>query len=127
MTTQPLDGSPTARPTHLLIHRFVPGTGPQEGTEELAEEMRAWEALDTELRQAGRLLDGYALDEHTVRFGAGTDDTAEAADPQEPQGRSIVFAVHVIAADDEADAHGIAERMPHLEYGSTEVRPLMAG
>ncbi|GAA1172076.1 YciI family protein [Nesterenkonia xinjiangensis] len=113
--------------THLLIHRFVPGTGPQEGTEELHEEMQAWEALDTELRRSGHLVAGYALGEQTVRLGAGTDDVAEAPDPQKPQGRSIVFAVHVIAAADEAEAHAIAERMPHLEYGSTEVRPMMQG
>ncbi|GAB3187900.1 YciI family protein [Nesterenkonia suensis] len=110
--------------THLLIHRFIPGTGPQDGTEELAEEMRAWEVLDTDLRGSGHLLDGVALHEHTVRLGVGADDAAEAQDPQD---RSIIFAVHVIAAADDAEAHAIAERMPHLEYGSTEIRPVMRG
>lgn len=113
-------------PTHLLIHRYVPGTGPQEGTPELEDEMRAWDALDTELREHGHLVAGYALQEHTVRLGAGTDEVAETSDAEDPGGRSIIFAVHAVAAADEAEAHGIAERMPHLEYGSTEVRPLMA-
>ena len=114
-------------PTHLLIHRYVPGTGPQEDTDELAEEMGVWETVDAALREAGQLIAGYALDERTVRLGVGTDSISEAADPQDTEGSSIIFAVHVIAADDEAQAHEIAERMPHLEYGSTEIRPLMAG
>ncbi|OSM43529.1 YciI family protein [Nesterenkonia sp. PF2B19] len=111
--------------THLLIHRFVPDTGPQEGTTELDDEMSAWEALDTELREAGQLVAAYALQEQTVRFGAGTDEVSETTDAEAPEGRSIVFAVHAVAAADDAEAHAIAEKMPHLEYGSTEVRPLM--
>ncbi|GAA3280101.1 YciI family protein [Nesterenkonia halobia] len=115
------------RPTHLLIHRFVPGTGPAEDGDEQREEMRAWQDLDAELRAEGTLVAGWALDESTVHLGAMSEHDADAADAETAEDRSIIFAVHAVAAEDEAAAHAVAERMPHLHYGSTEVRPVMEG
>lgn len=103
---------PTA--THLLIHRFVPGTGPAEGTPELDAEMHRWEQLDAELRESGILVGAYALDAPTAVLGTRL--------PAE----ETVFAVHAITARSDAEAGQLAARMPHLDYGSVEVRPLMA-
>ncbi|MGO1548415.1 MAG: hypothetical protein ACTHWO_01205 [Nesterenkonia sp.] len=100
--------------THALIHRYIPGTGPQEGTAELEAEMRVWAELDREFRQTGVLLGSYALQDASVAFGQRFGQHEE-----------IVFAVHVLAVGSQREAEEIAERMPHLSYGSTEVRPLM--
>jgi|SRR5690625_2049990 len=108
MSTTPLTA------THLLIHRYIPGTGPQEGTAELAAEMKVWEELDREFRQSGELLGSYALQDASAAFG-------QRFGPHE----EIVFAVHALAVGSQAEAEEIAARMPHLSYGSTEVRPLM--
>ncbi|GAA4829130.1 YciI family protein [Garicola koreensis] len=100
--------------THLLIHRYVPGTGPQEGTAELDAEMQIWVELDREYRESGVLLGSYALQNAAVAFGQRFG-----------QHEDIVFAVHALAVASQREAERIAERMPHLGYGSTEVRPLM--
>ncbi|WP_010523712.1 YciI family protein [Nesterenkonia sp. F] len=114
-----------ARPTHLLIHRFVPGTGPAEDSDEHGEEMRAWQDLDAELHADGTLVEGWALTESTVHLGALAEHDADAADAETAEDRSIIFAVHAVAVEDEAAAHAVAERMPHLQHGSTEIRPIM--
>lgn len=101
-------------PTHILIHRYVPGTGPQEGTAEMDAEMKIWAELDRELRSTGTLVGAYALHDTTTTLGE-----------QFPEHEEIVFAIHAVAAGSHAEAEEIAGRMPHLGYGSTEVRPLM--
>lgn len=104
-----------AAPTHLLVHRYTPGTGPQEGTAELEAEMKVWAQIDAELRQAGHLVEGWALNQATAVLGS----TAAESGSQE------VFAVHAIAVDSDDAAEQLAARMPHLPYGSTSVHPLM--
>lgn len=101
-------------PTHLLIHRYIPGTGPQEGTAELEAEMRVWAELDREFRHNGVLLGSYALQDASTEFGQ-----------RFAQHEEVVFAVHAVVAESRTAAEEIASRMPHLDYGSTEVRPLM--
>lgn len=100
--------------THLLIHRYIPGTGPQEGTAELEAEMRVWQQIDQDLRRAGVLVSAYAVADSSHTLGQSLS-----------QRDDMVFAVHAVVADSQAAAEQVAERMPHLGYGSTEVRPLM--
>ncbi|NLS08503.1 hypothetical protein HGQ17_00470 [Nesterenkonia sp. MY13] len=102
-------------PTHVLIHRYTPGTGPQEGTAELDAEMRIWAQIDKELREAGQLVEGWALNEATAALGVTEAHT----------GSQVVFAVHAIAVGSDAEARQLAARMPHLAYGSTTVHPRM--
>ncbi|RLV55690.1 hypothetical protein D9V41_09495 [Aeromicrobium phragmitis] len=102
-------------PTHVLLHRYTPGSGPAEGTAEHDAEMRQWAQVDEDLLTKGALVAGFALDGPGKQLGA----------TQTP-GDDMVFAVHVIAAASDAEAEQIASRMPHVGYGSVEVRPLMA-
>lgn len=102
-------------PTHLLIHHYTPGTGPQEGTPELESEMAIWAEIDTELRRSGQLIEGWAL--HPAHLQLGQTD--------EDSGTQVTFAVHALAADDDGAAQAIAQRMPHLSYGSTTIHRLM--
>ena len=101
-------------PTHLLIHCYTPGTAPQEGTPELESEMETWAQIDAELRRSGQLIEGWALHPSHLRLGHTEEDS----------GTQVTFAVHALAADDDA-AQAIAQRMPHLSYGSTSVHRLM--
>lgn len=101
-----------ATPTHALVHRYTPGTGPQEGTAELDAEMKIWAQIDAELRASGQLVEAWALNSATAVLG---DDA----------GSQVVFAVHGIAVESDEAAQQIAARMPHLGYGSTTVHPLM--
>lgn len=102
-------------PTHLLIHCYTPGTGPQEGTPELESEMETWAQIDAELRRSGQLVEGWALHPPHLQLGQKEEDS----------GTQVAFAVHALAADDDGAAQAIAQRMPHLSYGSTTVHRLM--
>ncbi len=107
--------STTSTPSHILIHRYLPGTGPQEGSTELEAEMGVWERVDKELRRTGQLVSGWALSSPSTTVGT----------PAELPSSETIFAVHALAVASDAEAESIAARMPHLEYGSTEIRKLM--
>ncbi|WP_293694999.1 YciI family protein [uncultured Agrococcus sp.] len=104
--------------THLLIHRYVPGAGPQPGTPEHDDEMRRWGELDARLRNEGVIAGSFALQSR------GEVITESAASPWREDGE-VVFAAHAITAADDAAATAIARDMPTAEYGTVEVRPLM--
>lgn len=105
-----------ATPTHVLVHRYTPGTGPQEGTPELDAEMKVWAQIDADLRQAGQLVEGWALSTAAATLG-NTDSESST---------QVTFAVHAIAVDSDEEAEQVAARMPHLSYGSTAVHPRMS-
>lgn len=102
-------------PSHILIHRHTPGTGPQEGTPELDAEMKTWEKIDSDLRAAGQLVEGWALNSATHTIGV----------IEEQSSSQVSFAVHALVVEDDDAAERIAHRMPHLNYGSTAIHPLM--
>ena len=108
-----------AAATHLLIHRYRPGTGPQEGTSAHDAEMAQWEEVDRQLRADGVLVGAHALRDSGTLLGPGAQrvELNSAAE--------IVFAVHVIAVAGDAEAERIAATLPTLGYGTVEVRPLM--
>ncbi|ROR72519.1 YciI family protein [Bogoriella caseilytica] len=110
--------------THLLIHRYRPGTGPQPGSAEHEEEMRQWAAVDAELRSSGVLVGGYAIADRGVLVGAAVGPDGERA---WAPGEEILFAVHAIAVESDEAAVALARNMPTAEYGSIEVRPAMDG
>ncbi|MGI6878888.1 YciI family protein [Microbacterium sp. gxy059] len=101
--------------THLLLHRYRPGDGPQEGTPEHDAEMRSWAEIDERLRGEGIIAAAFALD--TARALVG---------PVALPGDEILFAVHAIRAADDAHAERIARSMPTADYGVVEVRPIMS-
>lgn len=105
--------------THLLIHRYRPGTGPAEGTGEHDDEMRRWSQIDAELRSTGTLVEAYALQDAGARV-VGPDGTGSLNTTEE-----IVFAIHAVAVADDDAAHRLATAMPHVTYGTTEIRRLM--
>ncbi|PRB72778.1 hypothetical protein [Arthrobacter sp. MYb213] len=104
--------------THLLIHRYRPGTGPQPPSEDFDEEMLQWEALDTRLKAEGVLISSFALQDRGILH---TPDSTLALDTE----AEIIFAVHAIKVGVEHEAQEFARLMPHLDYGSVEIRPLM--
>lgn len=103
---------------YALVHRYVPGSGPQEGTPEHDAEMDRWAALERELASSGVGIGSYAFAPGVpVVAGAG----AAAAGAAEP----VVFAVHVLDVPDADAALEWVRRMPTVEYGTVEVRPVM--
>ena len=112
---------------YMLLLRFVPGVGPEEGTPEYDAEMAQWGQLTGELAESGALIAVHGLD---------TEDTATTV--RAPKGEVILtdgpfaetkeafFSYYVLDVPDLDTAIGWAKRMPCTAYGSVEVRPLSA-
>jgi hypothetical protein len=107
----------------LLIH------GPAEGgpsPEEMAAEMPRWNDYTQELRDAGVMVAGEALEPaaaaRTVRVREGerrvTDGPVAAT-------AELLGGFYVIDVADRGAAEEWAARIPNVTYGSVEVRPIM--
>jgi hypothetical protein len=107
----------------LLIH------GPAEGgpsPEEMAAEMPRWNEYTQELRDAGVMVAGEALEPaaaaRTVRVRGGerrvTDGPVAAT-------AELLGGFYVIDVADRGAAEEWAARIPNVTYGSVEVRPIM--
>ena len=109
----------------LLLH-FREGEGPQEGTPEFDAEMARWSALNDELTAAGAMVGGEGLNPDavtTVRKPAGE---VVVTDGPHAEAAEILFSFYVIDAPDLDIATAWAAKMPAVEYGSVEIRPLAA-
>jgi hypothetical protein len=109
---------------YLLMLRFPPGEGPQEGTPEYDVEMQRWGALNEEMRAAGVVVAGSGLQ---VDAGA-TVSSAEGGAPTVTDGpyaetKEILFSFYILDVPDLEAATSWAAKMPAAEYGSVEVRP----
>jgi hypothetical protein len=107
----------------LLIHAPVQG-GPS--PEELQAEMPRWFEYTEQLRAAGAMVAGEALEPvataRTVRVRDG--ERRVSAGPAEA-GPEVLTGFYVIDVADGAAAEDWAARIPSVPYGSVEVRPIM--
>lgn len=112
---------------YMLLLRFPPGAGPQEGTPELDEEMTAWGAVNEELQAAGAFVTavGLELDEAAttlrVRDGERTLTDGPFAETKE-----ALFSYYIIDVPDLDAAVEWSAKLPVAAYGSVEIRPLSA-
>lgn len=101
---------------YLVMTKFIPGDGPDEGSSEHAEEMHAWDRFNRELIASGLLVQSFGLDP-SARI-------LPAERPGQGDGE-MVFAQYVIEADSLAAAEEWAHRMPVMDYGSVEIRRVL--
>ena len=112
--------------TYTLLLYWEPGTGPQEGTPELEAEFERWDAVTEEMRQAGVLVHNEALNfRETAVTISGADGSLKRRDGDALGAPDALFGFYVLNVDSEDEALRWAERMPHLDYGSVEIRPSM--
>jgi hypothetical protein len=111
---------------YTLLLYWEPGTGPEEGTPELDAEYERWDAVTEEMRRAGVLVLNEALDfRETAVTLSGVDGSVKRRDGDALGAPDALFAFYVLDVDSEDEAIRWAERMPHLGYGSVEIRPGM--
>jgi hypothetical protein len=107
----------------LLIHAPAEG-GPS--PEDLQTEMPRWFEYTEELRAAGAMVAGEALEPvataRTVRVRDG--ERRVSAGPAETTAE-LLTGYYVIDVADTAAAEDWASRIPSVPYGSVEVRPIM--
>ena len=110
---------------YMLMLRFEPGNGPEEGTPEFVEEMATWGRLNQELIDAGAHITALGLEPDEAATTVRTRDGERVvSDGPFAESKEILFSFYVIDVADLDAAIGWAEKMPAAGYGSVEVRPL---
>ena len=113
-------------PQYMLLIFSDPSQGPAEGSPEAEAESRDWWSYTDALRADNALVNGDALEPPStattlaVRNGERVVSDGPFADTKEWLG-----GYYVIEADDLDAALDHATRMPNINYGSVEVRPIM--
>jgi hypothetical protein len=112
---------------YMLLLRHEPTTGPAEGTPEFDAEMAQWGEVMGELGASGALVTAHGLDTEatatTVRVRNGEE---LVTDGPFAETKESFFSYIIIDVADLDAALAWAKRMPHVSYGSVEVRPLSA-
>ena len=112
---------------YMLLLRFVPETGPAEGTPEFDAEMASWGEVMGQLNERGAFVAAHGLDTEatatTVRIREGE---ALVSDGPFAETKESFFSYIIIDVADLDAALEWAKRMPNVTYGSVEVRPLSA-
>jgi hypothetical protein len=116
----------TYMPQYMLLIISDPSQGPAEGSPEAEAEYKGWWSYTEALRAAGVFVSGDALEPPStattvaVRNGERVVSDGPFADTKEWLG-----GYYVIEAEDLDAALDHAARMPNINYGSVEVRPIM--
>jgi hypothetical protein len=113
-------------PQYMLLIYADPSQGPAPDSPEMQAQMQKWFEYTEGLQQAGALVSGEALQPPTtattigVRNGERVVSDGPFADTKEWLG-----GYYVVEAADLDAALDHASRMPNIDYGTIEVRPVM--
>ena len=112
---------------YMLLLRYTPGTGPEEGTPEFDEEMAGWGAVTQGLAESGALITamGLELDDAATTLRAPNGERIVTDGPY-AETKEMLFSFYIIDVPDLDAALDWAAKMPNAAYGSVEVRPLSA-
>ena len=111
-------------PQFMLLIYGDPANAP--GPEEQEEQYAEWLNYTNSLMATGTMVSGAPLEgvdaATTVRVRGGETQVAEgpASDTQE-----ILGGFYLVDVPDREAAVALAERMPNIEYGTVEVRPVV--
>ena len=112
---------------YMLLLRQELEAGPAEGTPEFDAEMAAWGEVMGALAEAGALVTAHGLDtEATATTVRTRNGETLVTDGPFAETKESFFSYIIIDVADLDTALGWAKRMPHVNYGSVEVRPLSA-
>ena len=102
---------------YLLTMTYRDGEGPQEGTQELADEMKVWGAINEELKSAGQMVAGSGLKPETATTVRGEVVT----DGPYAETKEILFSFYIVDLPDLDAAIALARRLPASQYGSVTI------
>jgi hypothetical protein len=102
---------------YLLTMTYRDGEGAQEGTPEFAEEMKAWGAINEELKAAGQMIAGSGLKPETATTVRGEVVT----DGPYAETKEILFSFYIVDLPDLDAAIALARRLPASQYGSVTI------
>jgi hypothetical protein len=111
---------------YLLLIYSDPALGPQLGTPELDAQRLRWNAYTEALQASGNMLAGDALQgaetATSVRVRGGQQLTTDGPFAET---KEILGGFYMIDVDDLDQALALAAKMPNIEYGTVEVRPVL--
>ncbi|MDH3294986.1 MAG: YciI family protein [Acidimicrobiia bacterium] len=111
---------------YMLLIYTDPNNRPDPGGPEAAAEMPRWFAYTEELQRSGALLGGEPLhdvaDATTVRVRGGETITTDGPFAETKETLGGYYMIDVDTLDEAIDW---AAKMPHIDYGTVEVRPIM--
>ena len=110
---------------YMLLLRYVPGEGPEEGTPEFDAEMAQWGRLTADLTESGVMIGVNGLDEESTATTLRTrDGEVTLTDGPFAETKEAFFSYYLLDVPDLDTAVEWAQRMPCAAYGSVEIRPL---
>ena len=111
---------------YMLLIASAPGTEPAPESPEGQAEFGAWLTYTQELEQAGVLVAGDPLlGPATAKTVRGRAAEQVVSDGPFAETKEALGGFYVVDVPDEATALEWAGRMPNLDYGCVEVRPVM--
>jgi len=110
---------------YMLLLRYPPGAGAQEGTPEFADEMKGWGAVTEELQASGAFVTAVGLESDDAATTLRVRDGERAlTDGPFAETKEILFSFYIIDVADLDAAVEWSAKMPAAAYGSVEIRPL---
>ncbi len=111
---------------YMLLLYYEPGTDPPPDSAAYDAEMSRWSAVTDEMAEAGVLVANHALQpvEAAATLRSPNGSPVLTAGPF-AETKEVLFASYVLEVPDFATASDWAARLPHLGYGSVEIRPVM--
>ncbi len=111
---------------YLFLIYSAPGTGPEFGTPEQADEMGAYLAFTQEVMQAGTMRGGAPLQStETATSVRVRDGERVVTDGPFAETAEVLTGFYQLECDDLDTAIAYAAKIPTVGYGTIEVRPVM--
>ena len=111
-------------PQYMLLIYSPPGAGP--APEEAEAQMGRWMAYTQELQDSGAMVAGDALQPIEVATTVRVrDGETVVTDGPFAETKELLGGYYIVDVPTLDDALALAAKMPNIEYGSVEVRPLM--
>jgi hypothetical protein len=108
---------------YLLLLTYRPEDNTQEGTPEFDAEMKRWNALNAEMRQAGTWVGAAGLREAVTTVRAPQGEVVVTDGPY-AETKEVLFSFYMIEVEDLDAAIAWAAKTPAVEYGSVEIHPM---
>jgi hypothetical protein len=108
---------------YMLLLTYRPEDNTQEGTPEFDAEMKRWEELNAEMREAGIWVGASGLTEGATTVRAPQGDVVVTDGPY-AESKEVPFSFYMIDVEDLDAAIAWAAKTPAVKYGSVEIRPM---
>ena len=111
---------------YMLLIYSAEGAGPQPGTDEWGPFMQGYNDFTNEVRDAGKLVAGDALQPvATATTVSVRDGKTHTVDGPFAETKEVLGGYYLLECEDLDEALAYAAKIPTADYGRIEVRPLI--